>query len=87
MEGQITSYRRGVRTQKKYQMIVRVASVNDTKTATALIGKSVIWTSTGKEKTEIKGTITNVHGNKGGLRVQFERGLPGQSLATKVKIN
>lgn len=87
MEGQITSYRRGVRTQKKYQMIVRVEGVNDKKSATSMIGKSVVWTSTGKAKKEIKGTITNIHGNKGGLRVQFETGLPGQSLATKVKIN
>ena len=87
MEGQILSFRRGVRTQKKYQMIIRVDTVKDRKSANSMIGKSVVWTSTGKEKKQIKGQITNVHGNKGALRVQFERGLPGQSLSTKVQIN
>ncbi len=87
MEGQILSFRRGVKTQKKYQMIVKVDSVKDRKSASSMIGKLVVWTSTGKEKKQIKGQITNVHGNKGALRVQFEKGLPGQSVATKVQIN
>ena len=26
------------------------------------------------------------HGNKGAVRVKFEKGLPGQAISTKVKI-
>lgn len=85
MEGTIVSYRRGVRTQKRYQMIVRVSGVEDKEKAKTLIDKNLVWKSpAGKE---IKGKITNIHGNKGGLRAQFEKGLPGQSVGTKVSLN
>ena len=82
MEGKIVSFRRGVRTQKKYQMIVKVKDVNNKEKAKSLLNKNVLWKSPGGK--EIKGVVTNVHGNLGGLRVQFEKGLPGQSLGSKV---
>ena len=85
MEGQIVHYRRGVRTQKRYQMIVKVSGIDNKDKAKALINKNVVWKSpSGKE---IKGMVTNIHGNIGGLRVQFEKGLPGQSIGTKVSLN
>ena len=85
MEGQIVHYRRGVRTQKRYQMIVKVSGIDNKDKAKALINKNVVWKSpSGKE---IKGMVTNIHGNAGGLRVQFEKGLPGQSIGTKVSLN
>lgn len=85
MEGKISSFRRGVRTQKKYQMIVRVKDIENQEKAKSLINKKVLWKSTAGK--EIKGLITNIHGNKGLLRVQFEKGLPGQSVGTKVEIS
>ncbi len=84
MEGIIVHYRRGNRTQQKYQMLVRVNSINSKDKAKSIIGKKVLWKSTAGK--EIKGEVTNTHGNSGVLRVQFEKGLPGQSIATKVKI-
>jgi len=85
MEGKIVSFRMGVRTQQKYQMIVKVKDVDNKEKARSLINKKVVWKSpAGKE---IKGIVTNVHGNIGGLRVQFEKGLPGQSVGTKVDLN
>lgn len=84
MEGMITSFRRGRRTQQNYQMIVKVEGVADKERAGALLNKSVLWKSTSGK--EIKGIITNTHGKSGALRVQFERGLPGQSIGTKVSI-
>ena len=68
-------------------MIIRIEGIENKNKAESLIGKIVTWTSTGKGKKEINGQITNTHGNKGTVRVQFERGLPGQSVGTKVKIN
>jgi large subunit ribosomal protein L35Ae len=48
------------------------------------VGKTVSWKSpVGKV---ITGKITNVHGNKGVLRVQFEKGMPGQSIGAKVEV-
>lgn len=82
MEGVIASFRRGVRTQKKYQMIIRVKGIDNKEKAKSLIDKSVLWKSSGGK--EIKGIVSNIHGSKGYVRVQFERGLPGQSLGTKV---
>jgi len=83
MEAIITSFRRGRHTQYTNQMII---DTNLTKEKNkSLIGKTVIWTSPAKR--EIKGEIKTTHGNKGCLRVHFEKGMPGQSLGTKVKIN
>ncbi|HLC85856.1 MAG TPA: 50S ribosomal protein L35ae [Candidatus Nanoarchaeia archaeon] len=85
MEGIITSFRRGVRTQKKYQMVVKVKGIDDKDKAKSMLNKNVVWKSpSGKE---ISGTITNVHGNNGKLRVQFEKGLPGQSVGTNIIIS
>lgn len=79
MKGTITSFRRGKHTQTDNQMIV--IPEGDSKD---LVGKSVIWkSSSGKE---IKGKITALHGKKGAVRVHFEKGMPGQSLCTKVEI-
>ena len=84
MEGKVVSFRRGLKTQHKYQMIVKVDSLDSRDKAKDMISKNVVWkSSSGKE---IKGVISNVHGNKGALRVQFEKGLPGQSLNNKVLI-
>ena len=87
MEGKIVHFRRGVNTQQNYQMLVRVEGVDSRDNARKLIHKKVVWTSPGKQQKKINGEITNVHGNKGVLRVQFERGLPGQSIGSKVDIN
>jgi large subunit ribosomal protein L35Ae len=84
MEGQITSFRRGMRTISHNQMIVKVAGVDSKEKATALVGKKASWKSpAGKE---IKGTITAAHGAKGSVRASFEMGMPGQSVGTKVSI-
>ncbi len=84
MEGKIVSFRRGIKTQRKHQMIVKVISITNKDKAKTLLNKDVSWKSpAGKE---IKGKVTNIHGNSGALRVQFEKGLPGQSLGTKVEL-
>ncbi len=82
MEAIITSFRRGRHTQHTTQMIIDPNM--DKEKSKSLIGKKVIWTSPAKK--EIKGEIKTTHGNKGCLRVHFERGMPGQSLGSKVKI-
>lgn len=84
MEGMIVHYRRGARTQQKYQMLVKVSNVDSKDKAKELIGKNVSWKSVAGK--EIKGKVTNIHGRNGVLRVQFEKGLPGQSITTKVAI-
>ena len=66
-------------------MIVNVDGIESREKAQPLVGKEVVWTSPAKR--EIKGKVASAHGNKGNIRVIFEKGMPGQSLTTKVEIN
>ena len=86
MNAVIASYRRGVRTQSKNQMVVEIEGVNSREDATKLVGKKVSWVAPGAKKTTINGEVSSAHGGKGAVRVRFERGMPGQSLGTNVQL-
>jgi large subunit ribosomal protein L35Ae len=87
MEGVITNFRRGRHTQHTNQMIVEVQGVDSKEKTKELIGKTVIWTTpSSKEKRQMKGVVKRSHGNKGAVRVIFERGMPGQAVSQKVQI-
>ncbi len=65
-------------------MILTVPEVDTREKAAKLVGKKVVFTTqTGKE---IVGKIASAHGNIGAIRAIFERGLPGQSVGQKVKV-
>ena len=87
MEGIIVNFRRGMHTQTTNHMIIHIGHINEEgnrEKAAELIGKTVVWKSpAGKE---ISGKIAGAHGNNGAVRVIFEKGLPGQSVGTKVEI-
>ena len=82
MEATVMHFRQGRHHQNTRQMIIKVADTPEE--AEKVIGKTVTWTSpSGKE---IKGKISALHGRKGAVRAIFEeKGLPGQSLGTKIK--
>ena len=84
MEGIITSFRRGRKTQTMNQIVILVQGVDNKEKAGKLVGKEVKWVSPGKK--EIKGKISAIHGNSGAIRAIFERGMPGQSLGKTVSI-
>lgn len=86
MEGIIVNYRRGRKTQTTNQMVVIIPDVDKAK-ATELVGKTAVYVCEGKNKKEIKGTVSAVHGNKGAVRVHFETGMPGQAIGGKISIN
>ncbi len=84
MEGVIKNFRRGRTTQKTHHMIVYFDDKSNRENAAKLVGKSAVWKSpAGKE---ITGKVASAHGNKGAVRVIFEKGMPGQSIGTKVEI-
>ncbi len=84
MEGVIINYRGSHKTQYPNQMVIKVSDIDSKEQASKLLKKNVIWKSpAGKE---IKGVILKEHGNRGAVRVKFEKGLPGQAIGTKVKI-
>jgi large subunit ribosomal protein L35Ae len=84
MEGIIENYRLSRHVQKGNHMIVLVNGVNTREDAEKLVGKEVIYKT---KNGEIKGKVASAHGNKGAIRVIFEKGMPGQALAQKVTIN
>ena len=88
MEGQIVAYRGSHKTRRGNQMIVVSDKVDNKKKAVALEGKKVVWVNPeGKKKVTILGYVSKAHGAKGALRCVFEKGLPGQSIGTKVTVN
>ena len=83
MEGTIVNFRGSHKTKSDNHMIIFVNSINTKEKAQKLIGSEVSWKSpAGKE---IKGKVANAHGNSGAVRIIFEKGMPGQSIGTKVK--
>ncbi len=84
MEATIANFRRSRHSQKTNHMILYIDTIDTKEKAQSLIGKSVVWKSpAGKE---INGKIVNTHGNKGAVRTIFEKGMPGQSVGSKVVI-
>lgn len=84
MVGRISAFRGTHRRKSSNHMIVHLDTVDSREKAQALIGKSVVWSSPAKK--QIKGKVASAHGNKGALRVIFEKGMPGQSLGTEVSV-
>ena len=84
MEGKIANFRMSRTRMRGNYMVVLVNGVNNKEKAASLVGKTAVWTS--PEKKEIKGKVTAAHGSNGAVRVLFEKGMPGQCLTEKVKI-
>ncbi|MBD3318767.1 50S ribosomal protein L35ae [Candidatus Woesearchaeota archaeon] len=86
MKGVIANFRGSRRRKRGDYMLIVIDGISTREKAQALEGKPVTWTSAGKNKTAISGKVTGAHGNKGLVKAQFERGLPGQSLGQEVSI-
>ena len=83
-KGKVIQFRRGRHTIKERQMLVELEKVLSREDAEKQLGKEVIWKSPAGKV--IKGKVRGAHGNKGILRVIFEKGLPGQSVGTEVEV-
>ncbi len=84
MNGVIVNFRRGRHVQYTNQAIIQIDSVKSKEDAEKMLNKKVIWTTASKK--EIIGKTTKAHGNNGAILARFDRGLPGQSLGTRVKV-
>lgn len=86
MEGIVVNFTGSHKTRYMHNthMVVEVQGCKSREEAAKLVGKAVSWKSSAGN--EIKGKVASAHGNKGCIRAIFERGMPGQSLATKVQI-
>ena len=82
-EAIVMHFRQGRHHQNNKQMIIKVA--DNAEDAEKFIGKSLTWTS--PSGVEIKGKISALHGKNGNVRAIFaEKGLPGQALGQKIKV-
>ncbi|PIN68972.1 50S ribosomal protein L35ae [Candidatus Woesearchaeota archaeon CG11_big_fil_rev_8_21_14_0_20_43_8] len=85
MQGSVVNFRRGRHTQRTNHLVILPDGCKTKEEAKKLVGKSVKWTSPAKK--ELAGKVIAVHGGNGAVRVEFETGIPGQALGTKVTIN
>ena len=83
-KGIFVSYRRGQRTQRNNQILVKILGIKNSNEAARFIGKKVIWKN--PRGTALGGTIVGVHGRKGVLRASFKKGLPGQAVGSELDI-
>lgn len=84
MKGTVVNFRKSVHRQTNNQMIVLIEGVASKDKASELKGKVVTWAT--PTKRTIQGKITSTHGNKGAVRVLFEKGMPGQAVGKEVTI-
>jgi len=83
MKGILVQFRRGRHTVHERHYLIDI-SLSNREDAKKMAGKEVVWKSpAGKE---IKGKISDAHGNKGLVRAIFEKGLPGQALTTEIDV-
>ena len=85
--GKVIQFRRGRKVFKPRHFLLEVPGVDTREKATEFVGKTAVWTTSGKEAKKITGKISSAHGGNGVVRAIFERGLPGQAIGTDVEIN
>jgi large subunit ribosomal protein L35Ae len=83
VEGVIVSCRRGPKTQKPKEYILRFSGIESVGGAARLIGRKVAW-PVGKH--EVRGKIVALHGKNGLVRARFRKGVPGQALGSPVEL-
>lgn len=83
-KGKVIQFRRGRHRITERHFLIEVEGINSKEKAEKLKGKEVIWKSPAGKL--ICGEVSETHGNKGVVRVIFEKGLPGQAINTGVEI-
>jgi len=76
-------FRRGRHVVEEKHFLLDIG-MNSREEAKKMAGKEVVWKSSAGR--EIKGKISDAHGNKGLVRAIFERGLPGQAITTEIEV-
>jgi len=84
VNAKVIQFRRGRHNIHERHFLIEIEGIAKKEDAMKFVDKKVIWKSpAGKE---IEGKIAATHGTKGVVRAIFEKGLPGQSIGTKVEI-
>ena len=83
MKGIVVQFRRGRHKIHERHFLLDIGLKNRDE-AKKMAGKEVVWKSTAGK--EIRGKISDAHGNNGLVRAIFERGLPGQAVTTDIEV-
>jgi large subunit ribosomal protein L35Ae len=83
VKGIVVQFRRGRHNVHERHFLLDIG-MKDREEAKKMAGKEVSWKSTAGK--EIKGKISDAHGNNGLVRAIFERGLPGQAITTEIEV-
>lgn len=83
-KGKVIQFRQGRHTIHERHFLIEIEKTDKREEAEKFVGKVVEWKSPAGKV--IKGKVSAPHGNNGLVRAIFERGLPGQAIATKVEI-
>jgi len=83
LKGVVVSYRRGPKTQRPKECLIRFHGVKSVSEAGQLIGRKVAWLN-GERK--CIGKIVTLHAKKGLVKARFRKGLPGNALGSLVEI-
>ena len=81
--GFVVSYRRGPKTQRSKECILKFPHAKSSSVAARLIGRKVAW-PVGERK--IRGKIVALHGKQGLVMARFRKGVSGHALGTPVEI-
>lgn len=84
VNAKVIQFRRGKRTIHEKHFLIEIEGSKSREDAEKFVGKNVEWKSPAGKI--IKGKIASAHGNKGVVRAIFEKGLPGQAVATNVEV-
>jgi large subunit ribosomal protein L35Ae len=77
------SSRRGPKTEKPKEYLLRFPGIESASEAGRLIGRRVAW-PVGKH--QARGKIVGLHGRNGLVKARFKKGVPGQALGSRVEI-
>lgn len=84
VKGKVIQFRRGRHTIHERHFLIEIDGSKTRQDAEKFVGKEVVWKSPAGKI--ITGKISSAHGNNGIVRAIFERGLPGQAVATEVEV-
>ena len=90
--GKFTGFRRARMSQRSYQALVQVESVNDKASAKFYLGKRVAYIYKVKNQTAntryrcMWGKVINTHGSSGGVRCKFQKNLPPHAMGAFVRV-
>ncbi|WUR05175.1 ribosomal protein eL33 [Vairimorpha necatrix] len=86
--GIFVSHRRALRRIRHTQALIKINNVVNKEQAKNYIGHVVVSKRLNDDKTprDVEGVVIGVHGNKGLVRVKFERNMPAKSVTNVVEV-